>query len=194
MKQLKQFISEALKINSKSKVVKTKHKVETKDELIGIIKDRYNKSTNRKLDCSDLDVSNVTDFSEIFKNCRKIETIDISGWDISNADSLEYMFASCNSLYYIIGLSDLDVSKVNYFDYMFCMCSSIKQLDLSNWKIDTANKPYITIIKMFAGCVMLKNIKGIEKFSGVYKANAKDLFANNRYLNLNEIYKKLNLK
>ena len=64
---------------------------------------------------------------------------------------------------------------------MFCMCSSIKQLDLSTWKIDTTNKPYITIIKMFAGCLMLKDIKGIEKFSGVYKANAKDLFANKRF-------------
>ena len=69
MKTLKQHIYEALKINSKSKVIRTDHKYfpETKDELREIINERIIYEGN-KCDLNDIDVSNITDKLDLVSN------------------------------------------------------------------------------------------------------------------------------
>lgn len=46
----------------------------------------------------DWDTSNVTNFDSMFKECRKLKTIDISDFDFSNATTVRYMFQKCNNL------------------------------------------------------------------------------------------------
>ena len=45
-----------------------------------------------------LDVSNVKEFSSVFNFCQKMKHIDISKWDMHNAESISGIFCQCNSL------------------------------------------------------------------------------------------------
>ena len=101
--------------------------------------------TNMFQDCNNLDiltcdfttwdVSNVTSFSWMFKNCYKLTTLDLSNWQVTNkCTKLNTMFYSCSSLT-TLNLSTWDVSNVTDFSWMFCYCKKLTELNLSSWNV-----------------------------------------------------------
>ena len=59
----------------------------------------YNRSFNQ--DISNWNVSNVTNMSYMFYECKKLKyDKSFDKWNVSNVTDMESMFKGCNKLYY----------------------------------------------------------------------------------------------
>ena len=90
-------------------------------------------------------------FSEIYDD---IYNIDVSGWDLSNVTSLDYMFYNFNDLNTIVGLDTWDTSDVTSMYEMFYDCDDLTSIDLSSF--DMSNVTYIDY--MFYDCSSLTTV------------------------------------
>ena len=59
--------------------------------------------------------------SGAFCNCHSLDSLDLSGWDTSNVETMEDMFYGCRSLE-SLDLSGWNTSNVKYMGYMFYDC------------------------------------------------------------------------
>ena len=91
MKNLTQYIQEKLII--KKNKVNYKYFPETKEELREIIKQRI-KEEGIEVDLNDIDVSEITDMSKLFKDTNF--NGDISKWDVSNVKHYDDIFGNCS--------------------------------------------------------------------------------------------------
>ena len=107
-------------------------------------------------DTSSWDTSSSQNMAGMFYNCGKLETLDVSGWDISQVTNLGYtnsqttwdgMFSGCSSLS-VLDVSGWDTSSVTNMATMFSGCSSLLKLDVSGW--DTSN--VTAMFGLFNGC------------------------------------------
>ena len=101
MKNLNQYISEKLVLNSNSKIRKQEYNYhpKTKDELIKIIKDEVEKN-GWECDLNHIDVSQITNMSYLFSKAYNGYGLakfngDISKWDVSNVKNMTSMFDDC---------------------------------------------------------------------------------------------------
>ena len=142
MKTLNQYIKEKLIINKDYVDV---HTLTPKsfDELRKIIEDRYDKlgpgTKQDPINFNDIDVSNIDSFYNYTKDKGLFEDtyfkyIDISGWDVSNVESMQYMFFECSELKSVGDISSWDVSKVTNMNSMFYRCKKFNQ-DISEWDV-----------------------------------------------------------
>ena len=153
MKEIVKFIKEGLKITSKTKVDKytyhPKSKKELQDLLNQLIKERGNEG-----DFNDIDVSKITDMSELFKGMKKFNG-DISKWDVSNVTKMSYMFDECKS--FNQPLNNWNVSKVKYMIGMFNSCKSFNY-DISNWDVSNISNINYTH-EIFKNCSIEEKYK-----------------------------------
>lgn len=122
--------------------------------------------------------SHVTSFMGVFEECRSLESIDISGWDMSSAVSYARLFSGCTSLKTIVGrivvrkgdevyrlynlcesleeidVSDWDLSETTDLEQLFAGCKSLKTLDVSRWKVSNVRSFY----DLFARCPSLTSL------------------------------------
>ena len=141
MKQLSKYLAEKLIINKDYRdntIV-----VKSFDELRKIINDRYDKlgpgTEQNPIDFNDIDVSNIDSFYNYNKDKgifdgMHFKYIDISGWNVSNAESMQYMFFECSELKSVGDISSWDVSKVTNMNSMFYRCKKFDQ-DISGWDV-----------------------------------------------------------
>lgn len=109
------------------------------------------------------DVSNVTSFEQLFKNCKNLT--DVSGlkyWDVSNVKTMEEAFNGCNELSDISALSTWDVSKVTSFRVMFgetdLTSDSLKAL--KDWDVRNVKD----MSSLFYNCTYLTNVDALSKW------------------------------
>ena len=181
MKHLTQFIIEKQNFLVNKKIDKkyntTRYFPQTKEELQDIIKQLLDSSEtnlnciyisnitnmtylfgpidnieNANFDVSEWDVSNVTDMSYMFHDCKNFDC-DLSSWDVSNVTDMQYMFKNCYKLK-DNGLENWDVSNVKNMNGMFKDCKNIEGNGLENWDVKNVK----TMRSMFYGCNKLKNI------------------------------------
>ena len=126
MKTLKQYLTERLIIKKSS----YKYYPETKKELKDIIKQRIEQEGS-EVNLNDIDISNITDMSELFKNFSDFNG-NISNWDVSNVTDMSFMFKDCEA--FDKNISNWDVSNVIDMRWMFVNCKSFNQ-DISNWNV-----------------------------------------------------------
>ena len=170
MKSISYYINEALKLGKP----RYKYHPKTKKELQDIISQRITQEGN-EVDLNDIDVSNITDMSGLFKrtdfngniskwNVSNVKDMhfmfdgctafnqDISNWDVSNVTDMSSMFFACKV--FNQDISKWDVSNVTNMDYMFYRCKSFNK-DISNWNVSNV-KYYINI---FSYCKIEKKYK-----------------------------------
>ena len=111
MKKLNTYITEKFKIRKSPYKYFPKSKKELQDILKQLIEERGNEG-----DFNDIDTSEITDMSGLFKNMKKFNG-DISKWDVSNVTNMRAMFFECES--FNQNISNWNVSKVKYNKNMF---------------------------------------------------------------------------
>ena len=124
MKSLQEYLTESLFKNKNNNAPKTK------EELQDIIKQRI-KEDGDEVDLNDIDVSNITDMSNLFYRHKNFNG-DISKWDVSNVTNMKYMFYDCEL--FNQDISGWDVSNVTNMTSMFCNCKNFNQ-DISTWDV-----------------------------------------------------------
>ena len=128
MKSLAHYIQEKL-IIKKNKSTNYKYFPQTKEELKEIIENRIKDEGNR-VDLNDIDVSNITDMSRLFRDTNF--NGNVSNWDVSNVTDMSYMFSYCNS--FNQDISTWNVSNVTNMRFMFFECESFNK-DISSWDV-----------------------------------------------------------
>ena len=128
MKPLTRYIQEKLVIK-KTKTTEYKYFPQTKEELRAIIKQRI-KDEGNEVDLNDIDVSNITNMSNLFE--RTNFNGNISNWDVSNVTNMYSMFYGCKN--FNQDISSWDVSNVKDMSNVFDGCTSFNQ-DISAWDV-----------------------------------------------------------
>ena len=126
MKQINNYILEKLIINKDIKSNLYNYHPKSKDELKELV-DKLIKERGNKADLNDIDTSQITDMSCIFKD--SMFNGDISKWDVSNVKNMSMMFYNSN---FNGDISNWDVSNVRIMGNMFE--NSNFNNDISNWK------------------------------------------------------------
>jgi len=143
MKRIDIYISEKLHINNTTKIEYMYHPKD-KDELIKCITNKIDKEGyeffKEDLDLNDIDVSQITDMSNLFdimgSNNRKLVSLsqkgnfNISDWDVSNVTDMSCMFY-CSG--FNGDISKWDVSNVENMGWMFT--GSYFDGDISKWDV-----------------------------------------------------------
>lgn len=102
---------------------------------------------------SGLNVSKVTSMYSIFSKCSGATTIDIANWDTSSVTDLYAAFSGCTSVT-ALDLSSWDTSHVTRMNWMFDGCSKLQSLDVSNF-----NTSSVTNMRcMFNNCSSLTSL------------------------------------
>lgn len=126
------------------------------------------------LDLSGVDLSEATSAESMFATCNYLKTIKgMSRWDTSNITNMSKMFSSCSELTEL-DVSNFNTSKVTDMSSMFANCSKVTELDVSNF--DTSN--VINMSYMFNGCDALTELD-VSGFDTSKVTNMGNMFANN---------------
>ena len=146
MKKLNNYITERLKLTSKSNA----YTCQPKDvpTFRKILKERLAK--DKDADLNDIDVSKITDMCCLFKNLDP-HNIDISEWDVSNVVDMSEMFYECEN--FNCDISKWNVSNVTDMTEMFLGCKKFN-CDLNGWNTNDRLLGW----NMFIDCSSLKNI------------------------------------
>ena len=105
------------------------------------------------MDLSGLDVSSATSMSNMFSGCSSLATLDASGWDTSSVTGMGSMFYGCSKLA-ALDASGWDTSSATSMTFMFSDCSSLSSIDVSGWGTSKVSN----VEGMFSGCSSLASL------------------------------------
>jgi len=115
MKELKEIIQEKLKVGSKTKINQYEYQPKDKSEFTKLL-NKLIKERGWEGDFNDIDTSKITDMSYLFTFGRLKFNGDISKWDVSNVEDMQFMFYESN---FAGDISKWDVSNVKNMRHMF---------------------------------------------------------------------------
>lgn len=121
------------------------YRPEDKDKLINIIV-KLLSAGQTDLNC--IDVSNITDMSELFYRVNEkvnVFNIDISDWNVSNVKDMHNMFLDCFEM--TCDIPDWKVSRVKDMSGMFKNCYNFNS-DISKWNMSKVKN----VQDMFNSC------------------------------------------
>lgn len=118
-----------------------------------------------------LDTKSVSNMSEMFYGCHKLERIDISNFNTKNVTNMSGMFHGCIKLL-SIDLKSFNTPNVITFRSMFKNCKSLTSLNLANFD----NSNVTDMSNMFEGCVNLRSIE-LNGFNTTNVTNMSEMFS-----------------
>ena len=112
------------------------------------------------LNLSSFDTSSATQMSDMFWDCFAINSLDVSSFDTSIVTyGMGHMFCNCRSLE-TLNLSNYNMPNVLYIDNMFNGCESLKILDFPNFDARNVQKIFDMFINCYnLEYINLKNFK-----------------------------------
>ena len=118
-----------------------------------------NCSKLKSVDISTLKTDASTSFREMFRGCSSLETVDVSGFTTENVISMYAMFSGCSSLK-TVDVNSFDTAKLLNASYMFSGCTALEEVKMDSW--DTAELRYLE--GTFRWCPEMKDLdlKGWE--------------------------------
>ena len=194
MISLNNYIQEKLVVNKNYKSYTTCPT--TWKELRQIIEDRFEEQgpgiKHKPINFNDIDVSGMTTFYSggnngigLFQE-KQFEYIDVSKWNVSNIENMNWMFYNCSNLTSIGDISNWNVSNVKYMGNVFRYCENLTFVgDLSNWKISN-----VEILQwMFTSCKHLKTVGDLSNWDVSKVRDMQDMFTNSGIINIPDWYK-----
>mgnify|MGYP002625247940 CR=1 FL=1 len=118
------------------------------------------------LDITNFNTKKVTDLSYMFQNCIALESVVVDYFDTINVRDISYMFANCSKLI-SVSISYFKPYNVINMRGLFYGCSGLELIDLENF----APKKAQYMSYMFAGCSSLPTID----FSFMRTESTKDM-------------------
>ena len=114
----------------------------------------YNCQKLKTLDLSSFETDMVTNMESMFYNCILLNTLKLTNkFNTQNVEDMCSMFNSCKELK-TINLSGFDTQNVEDMSKMFNLCKSLESLDLSNF-----NTQKVTLMdNMFNQCLQLTSL------------------------------------
>ena len=88
------------------------------------------------LDVSAFDTSSVNNMEYMFYNCSNVTSLDVSGFDTSSVTNMPGVFQGCSGLT-SLDVSGFDTSSVTDMYAMFHSCSSLTGLQISGWDVSS---------------------------------------------------------
>ena len=140
----------ASEYNRDIEAVRVENGVKTSEYAGGLFPDL---SLVETMDLSGLDVSSATSVSWMFSGCSSLVSLDLSDWDTSKVTGMHGMFSNCSRLA-SLDVSGWDTSRVADMSMMFYGCSSLTSLDASNWDTSCVTD----MASMFSGCSALVSL------------------------------------
>ncbi len=109
-----------------------------------------------------LNTSEVTDMSGMFRGCSSLTSLDLSGFNTAKVTTMSGMFSGCSALKELKLSDQFTGTSLTEATYVFNDCKSLTELDLSCLKT-TQDKVY-TLQGMFEGCTSLTslNLSGLN--------------------------------
>ncbi len=101
----------------------------------------------------DFDASKVVYMDKMFSECYSLKEVDLSDWNTSNLKKINDMFAYCKALEKA-NLCNWDITQITSLDGLFWQCNSLLEINLTAW--DTSN--VTNMANVFGGCWKLKKI------------------------------------
>lgn len=110
----------------------------------------FSASRVKKVDFSNMDLSNVTTFTSLFSGDNYLTSVNFEGVSTSSATNMSNMFVGCTSLRNL-NLSSFTTSSVTNFSNMFYNCSVLRTLDIRNFTFDgnSGNPTYTDMFTSF---------------------------------------------
>ena len=118
-----------------------------------------------------LNTANVTTMREMFHNCSKLTSLDLTSFNTAYVTEMAGMFYNCSKLT-SLDLSGFNTENVEYMGGMFSGCGSLTSLDLTSF--NTANVEEMA--GMFSGCGSLTTIYASDKFVSTAVSSSDDMF------------------
>ncbi|NMN02025.1 InlB B-repeat-containing protein [Bifidobacterium panos] len=101
-----------------------------------------------------VDTSNAVYMNQMFYGCKKLESLNLSGFKTSNVTDMSQMFYQCEALKSVRVSELFDTSKVTDMHGMFAECVSLESLDVSGFKTSSV----MNMEFMFYDCEALKSL------------------------------------
>ena len=105
------------------------------------------------LNLSGWNTNRVVNMSNMFNGCRKLASLDLSGWNTSKVESMVNMFNDCENIT-TLDVSHFDTSNVYILMQMFRNCQQLTSLDLSHFDVSNVDN----VRQMFNNCYSLKSL------------------------------------
>jgi surface protein len=115
-----------------------------------------------------LNTENVTTMCEMFEDCKKLTSLDVSQFNTANVTDMERMFSGCEKLT-SLDVSQFNTEKVENMGAMFASCQSLTSLDVSGFETENVKN----MGAMFHTCKKLTSLD----VSGFNTANVTDMCA-----------------
>ena len=106
-----------------------------------------------EIDLSDFDSSEVDTIINMFEGCKRLTSINFGNFDTSKVVRFNNMFESCEELR-SLDLSNFDTSSCTMFSQMFYNCKNLQYLYLTNFNTSIAKE----MNYMFSGCSSLYSL------------------------------------
>ena len=119
-----------------------------------------------------LNTSEMTDMSDMFYNCKKLQSLDVSNFNTAKVENIRYMFDGCEKLQ-SLNVSNFNTAKVKDMSGMFSKCYKLQSLNVSNF--NTAKVEYMK--SMFFSCYNLQSLD-LSNFNTENVTTMEDMFYN----------------
>ena len=110
---------------------------------------------------TNLDTSQATNIGGLFYDCKKLTSIDLSGFDTSQVASMECLFQNCVSLTEL-NLTSFDTRNVRSMHHLFFGCTNLRTLDLSSFTFNRFYNEYQGTETQVSGNSMFYNCSALE--------------------------------
>ncbi|MCQ2518588.1 MAG: BspA family leucine-rich repeat surface protein [Lachnospiraceae bacterium] len=99
---------------------------------------------------AEVTLTGTTDLANMFAECGKMTSVDLTGLDTSKVTGMNWMFYKCSKLT-TLDLSGLNTSKLTSMSGMLCDCAELKSVNLNGFEM----KNVTDVNYLFDGCTKL---------------------------------------